>query len=93
MLSDLEFLGHGLVAETDGLVVEFHQPRHAEQPTGQRIFGVKQSDVGACGVEVVIKNTVVEQQLHVVLLHRLDAIVRCVRSLDEHVASRLLLNE
>ena len=43
-------------------------------------------------MEVVIEYAVVEQQLYVVFLHCLDAVGR-IWPFDEHVASRLLLDE
>ncbi len=90
---DVIFQCHRLVAEPYGLIEQFHEVCHAHQSVGEGIFRVEQSDVGVRDVKVVIQNTIVEQQLHIVFLHHFGPMSVGDVAFEKDVSARLLLHQ
>ena len=93
VVGDVELKRDGLIAEAERLVDQLQQIGHTDQTVGQRELGIEQVDVAVAYVEVVIEDAVIEQHLHVVLLHHAGAVAVVFVAFDEDVAARLLLDE
>ena len=93
VVGDVELKRDGLIAEAERLVDQLQQIGYTDQTVGQRELGIEQVDVAVAYVEVVIEDAVIEQHLHVVLLHHAGAVAVVFVAFDEDVAARLLLDE
>ena len=95
LLGDAKFLRHNLVAQAYRLVKKALQIGHHYQSAGQGIFGIKQTDVYLLvrQAEVVAQNTVVEQQLHVMVFFLKAAILVGLVALYVVVGTRFLFHQ
>ena len=87
--------GDNLVAQLDCLAEQVTVECNGQESVDRRVFGIKKTYVGPVEteVEVIPKDSVIKQQLHVMRLELAAAVATVAPRLDVPVLARLLLDE